>query len=50
MRRDSSEASRREAENAPELPDKQISDLLKSHQDLIVAAARQQEAEREAFR
>ena len=44
VRRDSSESSKLESADAPNLPDAQISDLLKSHQELIVAAARRQEA------
>jgi hypothetical protein len=50
VRRDSSESSRTETADTPALPDAQISDLLKSHQDLIVAAARRQEAERDGRR
>jgi hypothetical protein len=47
LRKDSSESSKAEASGAPELPAAQITDILKSHQELIVAAARRQEAERE---
>jgi hypothetical protein len=46
VRRDSSEASKNEAATAPDLPASQLTDLLRSHEDIIVSATRQQEAER----
>jgi hypothetical protein len=46
IRADSSEASVREVAGAPDLPQEQIVDILKSHQDTIVSITRMQEAER----
>ena len=47
-RKDSSESSRSETATVPDLPSEQISNLLRSHEDMIVSAARRQEAERSA--
>jgi hypothetical protein len=48
LRKDSSETSRSETATVPDLPAEQISNLLRSHEDVIVSAARRQEAERSA--
>ena len=48
VRKDSSETSKSEAATAPDLPAEQLSNILKSHEDLIVSATRRQEEERAA--
>jgi hypothetical protein len=49
VRADTSEASVQEIASAPELPQEQINDILKAHQDTIVSTTRRQEAERARY-